>query len=616
VIRLFENLVPPASHVPWLAAIAAVAFIYMLIGGAVAGRRRLAEADLICGWAVAIALVIAFGTATRLPLSYVTYAVLVLGVIAAAVLWWREQELAPAAWLRIGVLALPLVLLVAAMWPSQWDEFTNWLPSARYLYDVDAFPRRDGPPSLSVFPAYPYGLATAIAHASHLAGSFAENTGALFNLFLMLSFALVIARLIAIGAGCKLGWGVYALSLLAVTVLSPTFVPKIAFTAYADLATGIALGFAAVIAAFILGAIADGDAGRTRPFAWQLGLTLTALVSLKQVNLVLAAVVLLGAVLAAWRDPRVGLRAVTPLALPALALPAAAYLAWRVYVGIEIPGGEFSVRPPAEWFYGLIGHILAQMTIVLAKKGGYLAVMLAAVAVAIYTARRVDTPLARLAVIAATCFVGYNAFLFFTYVAVFGINDATTVGSFWRYNMHLGHVALAFAALGLAMLWRRHGGRWRRLHRPLAAAAILLAVVLPIVGSSKLRFDIRAPKHHVRAVAEEMLGMLGPSDTLVVIDLTGYGTFPMMVRYIVGAGPAKLVLIWASPDAPADQVTAGVAASDANYAWVHMTTPAAEAAFGLPLKSGASHLLRREPGGWREVKSWPYEGYATPVDAD
>jgi hypothetical protein len=544
------------------------------------------------------------------------HAVIALGVIAAALLWRREQSLAPAAWLRIGALALPLILLVAAMLPSQWDEFTNWLPSARYLYDIDAFPRRDGLPSLSVFPAYPYGLAIAIAQASHLAGSFAENTGALFNLFLLLSFALVVARLIAMGAGCKLGWGVYALSLLAVTVLSPTFVPKIAFTAYADLATGIALGFAAVIAIFILGAVGDGEADKARTLAWQLGLTLTALVSLKQVNLVLAVVVLVGAILAAWRDPRVGLRTLAPLALPVLALPAATYIAWRIYVGIEIPSGEFSVRPPAEWFYGLIGHILAQMAVVLAKKGGYLAVMLAALVVAISSARRVDTPLARLAVIGATCFVGYNAFLFFTYVAVFGINDATTVGSFWRYNMHLGQVALAFAALGLAVLWRRYGGRRQSLHRPLAAAAVILAVALPIAGSSKLRFDIRAPKHHVREAAEEMLRTLGATDTLAVIDLTGYGTFPMMVRYIVGAGPAKLVLVWGSPTASVADVASGLAASNANFAWVHMATPAAETALGLPLRPGASHLLRREDGGWREVKSWPYRGYATPEDAN
>ena len=614
--RLIENLIPPAGHFPWLAAIVIVAFTYMLIGGAIAGRRRLAEADLICGWAVAIALVTAIGTTTRLPLSYVMHAVLALGVIAAALLWGREQRLASAAWLRIGALALPLILLVAAMLPSQWDEFTNWLPSARYLYDIDAFPRRDGPPSLSVFPAYPYGLAIAIAQASHLAGDFAENTGALFNLFLLLSFALVVARVIAMGAGCKLGWGVYALSLLAVTVLSPTFVPKIAFTAYADLATGVALGFAAVIAAFILGAIADGEGDKARTFAWQLGLILTALVSLKQVNLVLAVVALAGAVLAAWRDPRVGFRPLAPLALPVLALPAAAYIAWRVYVGIEIPGGEFSVRPPAEWFYDLVGHILAQMAIVLAKKGGYLAVMLSALIVAIHSARRVETLLARLTVIAATCFVGYNAFLFFTYVAVFGINDATTVGSFWRYNMHLGYVALAFAALGLAVIWRRYGERRRTLHRPLAIAAILLAVILPVVGSSKLRFDIRAPKYHVREAAEEMLRTLGAADTLAVIDLTGYGTFPMMVRYIVGAGPAKLVLIWGSPTAPAADVASGLAASNANYAWVHMTTPAAQAALGLALKPGASHLLRRDENGWQPVKSWPYPGYATPMDAD
>jgi hypothetical protein len=614
--RLIENLLPPIDHFPWLAGIAVVALAYILIGGAIAGRRRFAEADLLCGWAVAIALVTAVGTASRLPLSYAMHAMLALGVIAAVVLWRRERRLAPNAWLRIGALALPLILLVAAMLPSQWDEFTNWLPSARYLYEIDRFPRQGGPPSLSVFPAYPYGLAIPIAHASRLAGSFAENTGALFNVALLLSFALVIARLIALGSERSAGWGLYALSLLAVTVLSPTFVPKIAFTAYADLATGISLGFGAVLAMFALGALADGDTLRARTLAWQTGLILTALVSLKQVNLVLAVVLVAGVALAAWRDPRIGVRALAPLAIPALALPAAIYTAWRIYVGIEIPGGEFAVRAPAEWFFTLIPQIVARMAMVLAKKGGYLALMLIALYVAIAAARSVDTPLKRLAVIAATCFVGYNAFLFFTYIAVFGINDAVTVGSFWRYNMHLGQIALAFAALGLAVLWRRYAARWDGWIKPLGVATIVVAVLVPVAGASKLRFDIRAPKQDVRRAAEEIFRILGPADTLAVIDLTGYGTFPMMLRYIVGAGPTKLALIAGPTGTSASDIASGLTVSRATHAWVHMTTPAIETVLGMPLASGASHLLRRDASGWQTVKSWAYRGYKTPTDAD
>jgi hypothetical protein len=333
--------------------------------------------------------------------------------------------------------------------------------------------------------------------------------------------------------------------------------------------------------------------------------------------LVLAVMLVSGTALAAWRDPRVGARALALLALPALALPAAAYLGWRIYVGIEIPGGEFSVRPLADWFFGLIPEIIARMAMVLVKKGGYLVVMLVALFVALRAARHVTTPLERLAVIAATCFVGYNGFLFFTYIAVFGINDATTVGSFWRYNMHLGQIALAFAVLGLAMLWRRHGARWNSLLKPLAVATAIVAVTVPIAGSTKLRFDIRAPKRDVRAAAEEISRMLKAGDTLALIDLTGYGTFPMMMRYIVGRNPVKILVIAGPTDLPLPDLADYLSKEGATHAWVHMTTPSIENVLGRPLSAGASHLLRRNGGGvWREVKSWPYRGYTAPTDAD
>src|SRR5260221_13936826 len=61
-----------------------------------------------------------------------------------------------------------------------------------------------------------------------------------------------------------------------------------------------------------------------------------------------------------------------------------------------------------------------------------------------------------LAIIAAGIMVGYNVFLFATYLAVFQGWEAEHVASYWRYNTHVGLVGTAFAVYGGAILWRRH----------------------------------------------------------------------------------------------------------------------------------------------------------------
>ena len=615
------NLTPSAAHLTWLAALAVIVAAYCLIGGAVAGRGRLPEADLIGGWAVAASTVTLIGVTTDIRISWVDDALLVVAVAAAIFLLLREQRLFHPGWARVVVLAAPMIALVAAMQPSQWDEFTNWLPNARYLFEIDGFPSRTRPPSISVFPAYPYGLATPIAHVSHMVGGFADNTGALFNVALLLAFALLIARLIAFGMGRPIderrgpGWGFSALVLLAVTVLSPTFVPKIAFTAYADLATSICAAFAAVLLVYALGALADGENARAHTFAWQAGLALTMLILLKQVNVVHVGAIVLGAGLAAWRDARVGLRRIAALALPALLLPAIVYAAWQIYTGIEIPGGALTVRPFDKWLVDLIPQILVQMAYVLSKKGGYVGLMLVAVVFGVRALRQVSTPFERLSIIAATAFIGYNAFLFVSYVAVFGANEAVTAGSFWRYNMHLGGIALAFAALGGALLWRRwgRGGTWLR---PLGVVATMLVVAWPVAGATKLRFDIRAPKLYIRAVASDIASMLKPTDIVAVIDASGFGTYPMMMRYELLRRPAQLVIFETAMTVTEAEVRQFLDSTRPVYAWIHVPTPAIEAALGVKMAPRASYLLSSDAAGWREVKSWPYPGYDLPVDAN
>ena len=81
-----------------------------------------------------------------------------------------------------------------------------------------------------------------------------EEVGAFFDLvrtdgqqLFLMALALVVLRLVVDELGVARGWGLCALAFLAVTLLSPTFVLKLALTAYADNATSVAAGTAAVL---------------------------------------------------------------------------------------------------------------------------------------------------------------------------------------------------------------------------------------------------------------------------------------------------------------------------------------------------------------------------------
>lgn len=617
---LIDNFTPSAGQLAGLGAVLLCAFAMSLIGMVAAGRHRLDEGGLIYGWAIVGAIFTVIGAAA-LPFTWIALLLAALGVAACAALLAREQGLGNPAPARILVIAAPLLLLVAAMTPSQWDDFTQWLPNARFLLEHDQFPRGTLPDSPSVFPAYPHGLTFAIYLASRVTGALVENAGAIFNLLLLLSAGLLVARLVR-GALARpdrnarlplglsappenaAGWGYCALGALAVTVLNPTFVPKVAFTAYADTATAVTLGFAAALGWMALNAIADGERERARAFAWQMGLAATALINLKQVNLVLLAVTICALGIVALRDAKIGLRALLPLAPRAIALPLIVYAAWRLHVRLEIEDGEFSLPPYDAWMLHLIPETLSSMAYVASNKGGYFGLMLVALFFGGRALRRVRGDFDRLALIAATLFVGYNGFLLFAYVTSFSEYEARRAASYWRYNMHLGIVGVLFAAYGIALLWRRHvTPRWRP---RLAWLAVVLVLALPAAMSHKLRFDLEKRYVYARAVGAEINRMLSPDDLLLLIDPRSDGDHLVILRYAMHGSARITREISAFDDPVGEAVRATLRDAPPTHVWVHEPVPGLSDVLGRELAPGSSYLLARQEGGWQIIGMWPY----------
>ena len=197
---------------------------------------------------------------------------------------------------------------------SQWDEFSHWLPSTRFLLDHDRFPDSVHSVTGASYPAYPYGWPILMYLSSRLVGEFVENSGALLNLLALLTFGLVLLEVVRIGLG-KPGneksrtWMMVALAGLLVTLFNPTFVQKLVLTAYSETSTSVTIALAGVLAWMMLDALAYKDHQTAIHLAWQSALTLAVHINLRQANLVLVVILIISVMIIGLRDPRINLGA-------------------------------------------------------------------------------------------------------------------------------------------------------------------------------------------------------------------------------------------------------------------------------------------------------------------
>ncbi len=581
------------------------------LGGAACGRRRLVEADALFGWGVISFVFTAWGVLTPAPFGPLAWGSFATAVAAAAYVMRRDGRLFSAAAVKAACLALPLLLIAAAMTASQWDEFSHWLPAPRFLLQTDRLPAGDNPVSgTEMMPAYPYGWPMLGYLAGRIAGQFVEGAGRLLNVLLLISFGLAAVRLALSAAGkedenIRWGWGLAALAVLAGTLFNPTFAQKVVLTAYADVATAAAAGFGGVLGWLLLGELAAGDRAGARRRAWQFALVMVVLVNVKPVGLVLFVVVTAGVAAAAVRDSAVStakfLRLVPVMALPPLVL----YGLWRYHVAGHMtgwPGAEVELRPFADWSFHLIPAIVKQMAVVAMKKSLYFAIMLTAAAVALRALFRFGGPFDRLALIVGTAFIGYNAFLLLIYVASFGERDALRVVSYWRYNMHGGMLCVAFAAYALGLLWKRHLAASLK-PRSLAWIPVVLVLAAPLVFAHKLRFDLEPQMLHYRAVAQDLDVPVGAP--LYVLDPKGTGAAAVITRYLLDRPSVPWYA--AFHDTSLTGVTRFVSDLEPGaMIVVHSVTGEVRQALGLGLAEGASYLVDRDRGRWRVIRSWPY----------
>lgn len=517
-----EVLAQVSLH-PGVIAAAAAGIGLVWAGGRAVLRRAGAAETAAAGMGLYALLQTGLGVfAVDLRLGVAAFVLLAMTALVRG-----RWDSSPAAMAKALILLLPLLLLLSGRIGSEWDEFSHWLRAFRYLAVNHVLP---GGPQVPEFEgccgAYPYAWPM-VGYLASLLSGFSEALPALINVLILGLSGLLLADITRRELGSvSLSWIAVAVGLLGATAAGPAFVAKLAFSSYSDIVTGFLVAVLVVLGEGLAAERDDGDG------AWRqgigVGLAGAALMAVKPGNAGLFVCSLAGLLLVSLRVR--GWRGVLRLELlPVVLLPMGIAALWRWHVGKYLVGQELVIRPLDQWNLAESWAILAGMVEVASQKSGHFGLGLLAVFLGIRGFGRCNTRFGRLCVMVAVLFLGYNLFLFSTYVAVFNRNDAMRVASFWRYNTHLGLAVVLPAALLMAVLVRRfQESRWLR---PAGRAALVLTVLGPLAALPHVRFDVDAQKHWMRTQLHDLLARIPAGEEVAVFDSLGTGLSGVVATY-------------------------------------------------------------------------------------
>lgn len=595
-----------------LASTMLVLLLLSSIGGIIAGRNRTLEADIFTGWgAVTIIFTVAAVFFTG-PLDILSWLFFGTGLACTALLLRRDQTLLPPGSMQILVLLSPLLLLAAAMEPSQWDEFSHWLSAPKSLFLSNDLPSVDNPPQgTEMLTAYPYGWPYLTFLASRAVGAFLDGAGRIYNVVFLAIFGLLALKVSLSAAGHdapqRFNWRLAGLAAGFIILINPTFIQKIILTAYADTGTAVCLGIATYLLWMLLKAEADGNKDKVATITLQAAFVGAALINIKQVNLILFLGLIISFLIASWRDPEIRLTRAIRLASAISTLPILIYIVWRYHVSTNLPesnSGEAVFRSFENWNIALTGQIFLQMLVVASKKFAFFAVMTVTTIFALRAFLRPSGHYGRLAILGGGSFIAYNVFLLFTYIASFDPRAALTAVSYWRYNTHLGMIAVLMIAAATGLLWKHWNvNSW--LPNKATWIPVLLVVAAPFVFAQKLRFDLEPNKPHYTSIAKEIAATVPNQQPLIIIDPMGTGESMVITRYMTGRKAIPYISSFQNSTL-SNILKAMRSKGEKSLILVHSITLEMKEYFGDRFLLDTSYLLESGKSDWRMVKEWPY----------
>ena len=580
------------------------------IGRLFNNKEEFSELNVVIGWAIVSAVFTITGIFINQPFYILSSLFLILSLFGLyRAIKYRKNIFVPGTW-RIMILAIPILLIVSAMQPSQWDEFSHWLPASKYLFKYHGFPNNDIPDlGSSMFPGYPYGWPFLIYLGSLVSGKFIDNIPGIFNFFLIMTFSVFALRtglrLIGRELESKISWLFASVVILVSTIFNPTFIQKIIFTAYSDASTSVIVGFSLLMGFYFINNFTKGNPRNISADAWYLGLLLALLVNIRQTNLVFVVIILFAVTLLAIRDPSIRFRLYFKNFVIILVPTLIVYLSWRYHVinGLgKISEVEASLRPFDMWNIDEIPQILKQMAYVAFKKIAFFTPMLIACCFGIYGFLKFKSPFHKISTLIAISFIAYTSFLFLMYVAYFNHVQAITVVSFWRYTIHNGMAALAFIGIG-GIIVLNYYGFFERRNTGYRWLPIIFVLIMPLLFSHKIRFDLELPKPHFTSVARDINSFFPKNGNIFVIDPKGTGESYKITNYYLEFHRPDYVAAFTAPTISKISTTLK-SEEDQAYVLVHSLMPGLSEVFGKKLFNQKSYLFQKFGSKWVVVKEW------------
>ena len=590
--------------------------------GFLAGARRL-ETAFFSGWGLASLIFVVAGTWLSMDLAWaagVTGLLGAVGLVRLGVSAAAGRIGGDYIGLRVLLIGMPFVVLVLGMSDVAWDDFSFWVPNLLHLCATHHFPTLAQPVANSVMAAYPYGTALPGFAVHLLHGDDVYTVAIVWNVLAMLAacaaFTNVIAQRLRI-AGQELTagalWGFSALGVLLVGMGNPSFIAKIALTNMGDSATGAGL---AVVAALLF---EWTDASRqARPqlrILTEISLTCCAVVFIRQTNPALLGLLVLsmaaGLVLF---ENRLSLNTFGKLAATQL-LPLLIWISWTHYADTEIPGGSHHLLGWQAWHWSEFGSTLRAASRVLFAKSGYTAMALGMAVIvarlawlrlrdgAAFSRAPSDPASSVVATAVAGLAFGNIAFLLFCYLATsFSSDEAKSAIAFWRFISQTGQaLTIGFACI-VPIGWLTPWLRRVTVQRTILAIGLLV----PIVAVSTYRDDLASPTPVLRTMADDIHRAVPQDEPVVLLDLTGNGFAPLVVKYQMTAidGDHRPVSMIASPHGISLAQAGTLNLPSGSYVWLAEGSPAYGTLFGNSTNGGCSYLFSNEAGVFRLVKHW------------